>query len=258
MQKASVEEKIVKKLHKHLNSKGMDCTVLPNGTMDYEYDYPRVTLEGPVEGIASRGSMKIENLDIDFLDVLKRKTLTKSLMAPGGGFGMGIAEGTTWKLRFFLSFPATTTIGPLKIGTLTKITKGRFSSKVKDFIWNGYGKLTTLPPGMVRDDVIGMLNQDEKLRELMMQILLKERTITVDVYRPKTHVEFESLKNVKDDSIWSAYKPKKESHAKVVISTDWKSQKDLFIDQNTVVMYDRIANVVKKAVEALKYHLNKE
>jgi hypothetical protein len=222
--------------------------------MDFEYDYPRSSLDGPNPGIASRGVMKV-NGSIDYIDILKRKTVTKSEFAPGGMYGMGVAEGTMWKMRFFLSFPPEVNVGPLNIGTLTKILKGRFHSKVEDYIWDGYGKLTTLPPGMIPDDVIATLSSDKKLRELMMHALLKERVITVSVYKPKTKVNYEISQIVKDDSYWYKYKPKKESHAKIVITSEWKGQKDIFIDKDTLEMYQRIASDIKTMVEKLRYHL---
>lgn len=250
----AVEDKVAKKLHKHLSSLGIECQLIPDGTMDFEYDYPRSSLDGPNPGIASRGVIRT-NGGIDYIDILKRKTVTKSEFAPGGFYGMGVAEGTTWKLRFFLSFPKEVKIGPLKIGTLTKILKGRFRSKVEDFIWDGYGKLTTLPPGMISDDVIASLNADARLHELMMHTLLKERVVTVSVYKPKTKVNYEISQIVKDDSYWYKYKPKKESHAKVVITSEWKGQKDLFIDKETLEMYQSIASNIKSMVDKLRYHL---
>lgn len=231
--------------------------MIADGTMDFEYDYPRVSLDDPVEGIASRGVMRTHEDGFDFIDVLKRKTVRESLIAPGGSRGMGIAEGVTWKLRFFLSFPSTVNIGPLKFGTLTKIKKGRFSSKVEDFIWNGYGKLTTLPPGLLHDDVIATLNKDQDLRISMIDSLHKEGTITVSVYRPKAKVDYE-IKHITDDSLWYKYKPKKESFAKVVITSDWKGEKDLFINKNTLEVYRRIGKTIKNMVQVLDYHLNKK
>ena len=253
----AVEEKVAKKLHKHFSSLGLDCKLIPDGTMDFEYDYPRASLEGPTPGIASRGVMKV-NDSIDYVDMLKRKTITKSEFAPGGIHGMGIAEGITWKLRFFISFPSEVSLGPLNIGTLTKILKGRLHSKVDDFIWDGYGKLTTLPPGMIPDDVIATLNADKRLRELMMHSLLKERVITISVYKPKTKVNYDYLQIVKDDSYWYKYKPKKESYARIVISSEWRGQKDIFIDKETLEMYQRIAANIRTMVEKLEYHLIKK
>ncbi|HXG13796.1 MAG TPA: hypothetical protein VNK25_01535 [Candidatus Nitrosotenuis sp.] len=245
---------MAKKLHKHLSSLGLECKLIPDGTMDFEYDYPRSSLVGPTPGTASRGVMKA-NDSIDYINILKRKTVTKSEFAPGGFYGMGVAEGTTWKLRFFLSFPSEYKLGPLNFGTLTKILKGRFHSKVEDYIWSGYGKLTTLPPGMIQDDVIAVLDADKRLRELMMHALLKERIITVSVYTPKVKVDYEKAQIAKDDSYWFKYKPKKESHAKIVITSEWKSEKDLFIDKETLEAYQRIASNIKQIVEKLRYHL---
>jgi hypothetical protein len=252
----AVEDKVAKKLFKHLESLGLECRLIPDGTMDFEYDYPRSSLDGPNPGIASRGVIKV-NDSIDYVDILKRKTVSKSEFAPGGFYGMGIAEGTMWKLQFFLSFPSEYELGPLNFGTLTKVLKGRFHSKVEDFIWSGYGKLTTLPPGMIADDVVAVLNADKKLHELMMHALLKEHTITVSVYKPKVKVDYEISKIVKDDSYWYKYKPKKESHAKIVITSEWKVQKDIFLDPQTMEAYQRLASHIKSTVEKLRYHLAK-
>jgi hypothetical protein len=242
----AVEEKVAKKLHKHLSSLGLECKMIPDGTMDFEYDYPRSSLDGPNPGVASRGVFKVAD-GVDYIDLLKR----------GGFYGMGIAEGTMWKLRYFLSFPSEYELGPLNFGTLTKILKGRLHSKVEDFIWSGYGKLTTLPPGMVADDVIAALTADKKLHELMMHALLKEQVVTISVYKPKAKVDYEISRIVKDDSYWYKYKPKKESHAKIVITSEWKTQKDLFIDPQTLEAYRRIGETIKATVERLKYHLVK-
>ena len=252
----SVEEKVTKKLLKHFESMGLDCKPLPDGMMDFEYDYPRSSLDGPNPGIASRGVIKV-NGDIDYIDLIKRKTVSKSEFAPGGSYGMGVAEGTMWKLRFFLSFPSEYNLGPLNFGTLTKVLKGRFHSKVDDFVWSGYGKLTTLPPGMIADDVIGVLNEDRHLQELMLHALLKEQIITVSVYKPKVHVNYDLSQIAKDDSYWYKFKPKKESHAKILISSEWKTQKDIFIDELTMEAYQKIASNIKRTVEKLRYHLMK-
>ena len=32
---------------------GLDCKLIPDGMMDFEYDYPRSTLDGQAPGIAS-------------------------------------------------------------------------------------------------------------------------------------------------------------------------------------------------------------
>ena len=72
----SVEEKVAKKLHKHLMSLGLECRLIPDGTMDFEYDYPRSSLNGPTPGIASRGVIKT-NGDIDYIDILKDRKSTR-------------------------------------------------------------------------------------------------------------------------------------------------------------------------------------
>jgi hypothetical protein len=128
---------------------------------------------------------------------------------------------------------------------------------VEDFIWSGYGRLTTLPPGMVQDDVMAVLNADKRLRELMMHALLKEQIISVSAYAPKAKVDYEKAQIAKDDSYWFKYKPKKESHAKVVISSEWKSEKDVYVDKETLEAYQRIAADIKSTIVKLQYHLTK-
>lgn len=234
------QDKFIEKIHDHLASVGIKSEILPSGSMDFEYDYPRISLTGPSEGIASMGAMRVWESPITYLDILKRKILEESDFAPGGSFGLGVYEYTTWKIRFFLALPPTIKLGPLNIGTLTKILKGKFHSKVEDFIWNGFGKLTTLPPGLVHDDMIGMLNADTRLRDLMMKSLLKERVITISHYSPKKKKEQTGGH---------------ESFAKVLITSDWKPQQDLFIDNDTAETYQRIATNVKNAVKTLRYVL---
>jgi hypothetical protein len=90
-----------------------------------------------------------------------------------------------------------------------------------------------------------------------MHALLKEQIITVSVYKPKAKVDYEISRIVKDDSYWYKYKPKKESHAKIVITSEWKTQKDLFMDPQTLEAYQRIGQTIKDTVEKLKYHLVK-
>jgi hypothetical protein len=235
-----LQDPFIDKIHKHLESVGMKTEILPSGSMDFEYDNPRNSLSGPSQGIASMGSMRVLDGPITYLEVLKRKILEESDFAPGGSYGMGVYEYTTWKLRFFLSLPATIRLGPLNIGTISNVLKGKLHSKVEDFVWNGFGKLTTLPPGIVRDDMIAVLNSDQTLRELMMKSLVKEKIITISVYSPK-----------KTREQTGGY----QSFAKVVIASDWKPQHDLLIDKNTVETYQRIATNVKNTVAVLRYVL---
>lgn len=231
---------IVEKIHKHLESIGLRTQILESGLMDFEYDYPRIPLAGPSQGMSNMGAMKVSDSSIDYLDILKRKILEESSFAPGGSDGMGIFEYTTWKIRFFLTLPASISLGPLNLGTLTKILKGRFHSKVGDYIWSGFGKLTTLPPGTVYDDVTSVLNSDKELRELMLKSLLKEKVITVSVYSPKKKIEQTGAK---------------ESLAKVMITSDWKPQKDLFLDKYPLGAYERIAFDLKGIIKKLRYVL---
>lgn len=235
-----VHDSFILKLQKHLTSIGMETELLEPGTMDFEYDFPRIQLSGPTEGIASVGAMRVRDGHITYLDVLKRKVLEESGFSPGSTYGMGLHEYTTWKIRFFLSLPLTIKIGPLNIGTISKVLKGKFHSKIEDFVWNGFGKLTTLPPGLVYDDVISALDSDSKLKGLMLKSLLKEKVITVSHYSPKKSKEQTGGH---------------QSFAKVLITSDWKSQHDLLIDNLIVSTYQQIAIDIKNSIVRLRYVL---
>lgn len=178
----------------------------------------------------------MENSPIDYIQLIKKQELTKCDYVMGSHVGMGVHKHSWWKLRFFLSFPKTIQIGPLDIGTITTIKKGFFHSQVEEFMWNGYQKLTTLPPGLVRDNVAYALYDDQKLRVLMTKCLLKERTITVSRYAPR------ETRNITTNS-------------KVVIESQWKFLKDIYIDSDTREMYEKIADIVKNKIDELKYHL---
>jgi hypothetical protein len=45
------------------------------------------------------------------------------------------------------------------------------------------------------------------------------------------------------------------TNSKIVIESTWKLQKDLFIDDSTLDMYEKIAEIVKDMINNLKYHL---
>ena len=251
----SVEEGVAKKLEKHLQKLGLDCQLLSDGTMDFEYDYPRISLNMPASGIASRGVLLVRGSNFNYIDILKKKVVSDVPHTTGSPYGDWYSEGILWKIRYFLSFPSNLFLGPLQIGTLTKLRQGRFTSKVEDFEWNGYGRLTTLPPGLVRDNVVEELNSDQRLRELMMKTLLKERTIMVSVYSPKHRVDYQTISNASPDSPWLKYKPKVESNAKIVMTSQWKPQYRLFVDKNVLETYERIAGIIRKVINNLQYHL---
>lgn len=122
------------------------------------------------------------------------------------------------------------------MGTITTVKKERLHSKVESFVWSGYTKLTTLPPGLVRDNVADALYSNQLLKQLMIKCLLKERTILVSRYS-----NHES--NVKS------------TNSNVIIESSWRLQKDLFMDDDTIRMYEMIAEIVKFTVNNLKYHL---
>ena len=94
-----------------------------------------------------------------------------------------------------------------------------------------------MSPGLVRDNISDALYSDQMLQQLMMECLLKERTIIISRYSPNKETNG------------------KHTNSKIVIESAWKLQKDLFLDEDTFNMYDRIAEIVKSTVNNLKYHL---
>ncbi len=229
-------EPILEKIQKHFKDYGITSSISEQ-KLDFESDYLHTSLFGTEDGIGNAGSLKLENSPIDYVNIIKKQEYARCDFAPGGHVGMGIHKHSWWKARFFLSFPEAFRIGPFDIGTIATIKKGLFHSKVESFMWNGYQKLTTLPPGLVRDNVAEPLYEDQRLRKLMTKCLLKERIITISRYSPRH--ESRALK----------------TNSKIVIESKWKLQKNLFLDYETIEMYEIMATITKQVVNNLKYHL---
>jgi hypothetical protein len=230
-----VTDPVLGKIQKHLEGFGLKS--LLEHKLDFETDYRDMYLLENKNGVGNTGSIKLENSFIDYINLIKKQEYAKCDFAVGGHVGMGIHLHSWWKIRFFLSFSEYIKIGPFDMGTITTIKKEMFHSKVESFVWNGYQKLTTLPPGLIRDNVADALYSDKILQQLMMKCLLKERTIVVSRYSPKEKMNGKS------------------TNSKIVIESAWRLQKDLFLNKDTFTMYERIAEIVKSTVNNLKYHL---
>ena len=229
---------ILEKIQKHFENLGSNSSIVDE-KLDFELDYGDAHLLENKNGIGTAGSLKLKDSPIDYLHIIKKQEYAKCDYAVGGHVGMGIHCHSWWKIRFFLSFPESIKLGPFDIGTITTIKKGLLHSEVESFVWNGYQKLTTLPPGLVRDNVVDALYSDKALQKLMKKCLLKERTIFVSRYSPKTHQ--------------GTYV--KTTNSKIKIESQWKLQKDLFIDKYTLDMYEILAEIVKSKILSLVYHL---
>lgn len=227
---------ILERLKNHFEKYGANSSIVDD-KLDFELDYMDAKLLGTTNGIGSVGSLKLADSSIDYINIIKKQQYDKCDFAMGGFAGMGIHLHSWWKIRFFISFPETINLGPFDIGTISTIKKRLLHSNLENFAWSGYQKLTTLPPGLLQDNVADALYSNQLLRKLMMECLLKERTILVSRY--------------------SAPKEKKpfSTNSKIKIESTWKLQKDLFIDESTLDMYKKIAEIVKGMVNNLKYHL---
>lgn len=230
------QDPILEKIQKHFEKHGIRSSISEE-RYDFEDDHLDSYLLETKGGIGNAGTLKLENSPIDYVHVLKKQEYVKCDYAAGGHVGMGMHKHSWWIMRFFLAFPEPINLGPFDIGTITTIKKGLFRSEVESFMWNGYQKLTTLPPGLVLDNVVEPLDHDQRLRQLMIKCLLKERTITISRYSPRK--EATRLK----------------TNSKILIKSAWKIQKDLFVDRDTLNMYEQIGKIVKQIVSNLKYHL---
>ena len=229
-----VEPELVK-LQQHLEKFGIMSSI-PEEKLDFESDYADSILLGTKDGVGGAGSLKLENSPIDYIQIVKKQEFVNCDYMMGGHVGMGIHKHSWWKPRFFLSFPHPIVLGPLNIGTLTTVKKGLFNSKIESFMWNGYSRLTTLPPGLVRDDIGDALYQDPMLKQLMTKHLIRERVIKVSRYTPKDVAAF-------------------RTNSQIVIESKWKLLKDISLESDLVEMYERIAEIIKDKIDELKYHL---
>ena len=231
-----VNDPILEKVQKHFEHLGIQSSI-SDEKLDFESGYVDSYMMEGKDGICTAGSLKLYNSPIDYLHLVKKQEYAKCDFAVGGHVGMGVHLHSWWKMRFFLSFPVPLNLGPFDMGTITTVKKGLLHSEVESFVWSGYPKLTTLPPGLVRDNVAEALDSNEALKKSMIKNLLKERTIIVSRFSPS-----QTGLNIKTGSI-------------VKIESQWKLQKDLFIDKDTLSMYEMLASTVKTVVNSLKYHL---
>ncbi|MFB5629570.1 MAG: hypothetical protein ACE5RR_06525 [Nitrosarchaeum sp.] len=228
---------VFEKFQKSLERVGLQFQI-PDKKLDFESGFKECYLLGTTDGICSTGSLQLTNSPIDYIHLIKKQEFANCDFAVGGYAGMGVHIHSWWKIRFFLSFPESLKLGPFDMGTLTTIKKGMFHSNVESFIWSGYQKLTTFPPGLVRDNVADALDSNQVLRQLMMNCLLNERTITISRYSlPQSELNFFP------------------TNSKIIIESTWRLQKDLFLNEETIHMYEKIAEIVKTTVNNLKYHL---
>lgn len=225
---------------KHLTSMGNKVNPIFGKRMDFEYDYKDAELIHGIDGIGGVGVFEIDNSPIDYFHLVKKQEWAKCDFAAGGRAGMGIHLHSWFKIRFFLSFPDPITIGPINIGTVATIQKGLFHSKIEEYFWNGYQKLTTLPPGLIRDNLVERLDYDVDLRQLIMENLVNERVIKISKYVPP------ELACIKKAIV---------SNSKIMMESKWKLQKDLFFNKETLEMYNRLGEIIKNTVFELKYHL---
>ena len=230
------QDPILVKLQKHFEEHNLFTKVVEQ-KLDFESDFLDASILGTTNGMGSVGSLKLLDSPINFVNIIKKQEYAKCDFAAGGFAGMGVHLHSWWKMRFFIVLPDSIKLGPFDIGTISTIKKKLLRSELESFEWSGYQKLTTLPPGLIRDNVADALYSDQILRKLMNDCLLKERTILVSRY--------------------STPKEKKgiSTSSKIIIQSTWKLQRDLFLDQTTIEMYERIAEIVKDTVNKLKYHL---
>ena len=229
-----VEPELIK-LQEHLKKIGIKSSI-PESRLDFESDYVDSILLGTKDGVGSAGSLMLENSPLDYIQILKKQEFVNCDYVMGAHVGMGIHKHSWWKLRIFLTFPEQISLGPLDFGTLTTIKKKLFHSEVESFMWNGYQRLTTLPPGLIRDSVGDALYQDQILRQLMTKCLIKEKVIKVSRYSPK---DTETVR----------------TNSQIVMESQWKLLKDIHLDYETIEMYERITEIIKDKVDELRYHL---
>jgi hypothetical protein len=230
------QDPVLEKLHKHLESLGQISSIVEK-KLDFESDFMDGNYLGSADGIGNIGTLRLYDSPIDYINIIKKQELTKCDFVAGGFAGMGLHLHSWWKMRFFLSFPEEVKLGPFDIGTISTVKKGLFHSELENFVWSGYQKLTTLPPGLIKDNLGEELYTDQDLKKLMRDCLIHERTIFVSRYAPTN-----SEKGIPTGS-------------KIIVQSSWKLQKDLLINQSTFEMYKKIAEIVKMKINSLKYHL---
>lgn len=229
-------EPILEKVQSNLLDCGISSSINEE-RLDFEDDFLDISFLKNRDSVGNSGSLMLKNSPIDYIQILKKQELVKCDYAIGSHVGMGMHRHAWWKMRYFLAFPDSIHLGPLSIGTIATIKKGRFRTTLEEYVWNGYQKLTTLPPGIIRDNVVEPLNADQRLRQLITKLLIKERKIIISRYSPKKESKL------------------KQTNCKIVIESKWKTHNEFLPDKDTLEMYETMAEIIKKTVNDLKYHL---
>ena len=234
-----VKNPLLGKMQKFLKSKSIESEI-PDKKLDFEYDYLDAEYIGHEDGICSVGALELKNSFIDYIQIIKKQKFEKCDFATGGFAGMGMHLHSWYKIRCFLCFNEFLNLGPIRIGTVTTIRKSMLKSKVEEYFWNGYPKLTTLPPGLIRDNLVEKLDSDQVLKRQLMKYLAKERVIKISRYSPPEK---------------ACQRNAKVSKAAIVIESDWKLHNDLFAKNDVFAMYENMADVIKQKINEVKYHL---
>jgi len=224
-------DSILDRFRLHLNTIGVDSIALELGSIDIDKEFKQ-KVQG-YTGTMNVGTLRIFSKNIDYINIiegLEYQTGSKSY----GRYSRSERIEDLWQVRYFLQTDKQGKLAPIDVLTASHVEKGFMHSRVVDAVWNGNGKMTTLPAHIQNDDLLAKLNGDQQLKTMLLQNLVKEKTIKVQAYTPKK----------KDDEEWKDY---------VVIFGDWRDSKDLFVGKECFDMYDRIAYNIKEMIGSLKY-----
>lgn len=215
----------------HLNSIDVNCNALERGSIDIDNEF-RQKAQG-YTGTMNVGSFRIFSKNIDYVNIIECLGYQVGSRSYGR-YSRSEHVADLWQARYFLQTDKQGKLAPMDVFTESSVEKGFMHSKVVDVVWKGSGKMTTLPPHIQNDDLLEKLNNDQQLKAMLMQNLIKEKTIRAKAYIPKK----------KDDEEWKDY---------VVIFGDWRESKNLFVSKECFDMYDRIAYIVREMISSLKY-----
>jgi len=225
------KDSILDKFLIHLNGIGVSCNALDPGTIDIDYEF-RQKVQG-YTGTMNVGSFRIFSGNIDYANIIERldyQVGSKSY----GRYSRSEHVADQWEVRYFLQTDKQGKLAQVDVFTESVLEKGFMHSKVVDAVWKGSGKMTTLPSHIQNDDLLEKLNSDQKLKNMLVQNLTKEKTIRVKAYIPKK----------KGAEEWNDY---------LVIFGEWRDRKDIFVTNECFDMYDRVAYGIKEMINSLKY-----
>ncbi len=234
------EDRTRYELHTHLSKMGIEGTVIEPGVLDLDYDYPYLDLDLPISGATSLGSIRLHGYPINIVNIVREKSYEEGHVGFGGDYGPHEYVSGGWRLRFFNTeyekdeVSRNSELIEFYIMAEAKIEKKFLGTKIADFRWETPNSANRT---RIETEILERLNNDSALHSMLLRELAQERSVTLKSYKPRKTLE----------RIGEA----EASYARTVLYGELRKRKDIFISNNCLDTYNKIAEHVLRAKATL-------